>query len=136
WEWRYLWRRSNGDQVATLRGHSNRVWSVFFSPDSRRLVTRSHDDVVMVWDLAARRVENTVSNMSALAGFTPDGIHLVVQRTNRWIGLCNAQSGQFRSLLEETNHLLALLPDGQTVLVAGGSWNRQVPVLLRNLFTG
>ncbi|MCI0745158.1 MAG: protein kinase [Verrucomicrobia subdivision 3 bacterium] len=135
WEWRYLWRRSRGDQVATLRGHTTRVRSVFFSSDARSLVTHSQDKVLMVWNLATRRAEQVITNISVTVGFMPDGSTLLVQRTDGWIGTCAAQTGQFQPLLQETNILRTLLPDGQTVLVAGPPGDRPAPVLLRNLFT-
>ena len=37
-------------QVCTLRGHSYSVLSVAFSPDGKRIVSGSQDNLVKVWD--------------------------------------------------------------------------------------
>ena len=37
-------------QVCTLRGHAYSVLSVAFSPDGKRIVSGSQDNLVKVWD--------------------------------------------------------------------------------------
>ena len=41
-----------GRQVHTLPGHSDRVYSVDFSPDGNRVVSGSDDTFVKIWDVA------------------------------------------------------------------------------------
>src|SRR5207253_7178473 len=43
-EWRLLWRRCLGDDLYALRGYSNALNSVRFSPDGDTLATRSLDN--------------------------------------------------------------------------------------------
>jgi WD40 repeat protein/predicted Ser/Thr protein kinase len=50
-EWRYLWSRVQGDQVLVLRGHSNLVSCLSFSPDGHYLASGDADGVVKLWDL-------------------------------------------------------------------------------------
>ena len=45
-EWRYLWRRCQGDQRFTLYGHSQGVQGVALSPDGRTLASGSADGTV------------------------------------------------------------------------------------------
>ncbi len=45
---------SAADELLTLEGHTNRVHSVVFSPDGKRLATASSDKSVKVWDVTAR----------------------------------------------------------------------------------
>ena len=54
-EWRYLWKQCQGDQLHTLYGHSNGVYCVAFSRDGKRLASGDDTGKVKLWDVATRR---------------------------------------------------------------------------------
>ena len=63
-------------EVATLRGHTDWVTAVAFSPDSRRLVTGCVDTTAKVWDLTNGRELFTVSGRVGgvwSVAYSPDG---------------------------------------------------------------
>jgi WD40 repeat protein len=81
-----LWDASTGRERHVLKGHTNRVSALDFSPDSRRLATGSWDHTARVWDSASgkelhvlrpeRREDDQPSSL-ALVRFSPDGKRLL-----------------------------------------------------------
>jgi len=49
-----LWDLTSYQQVAELRGHTDYVHAVAFSPDGTQLVSGSGDSTVRVWDTLPR----------------------------------------------------------------------------------
>ena len=79
-EWYYLWRRSEGDQLVTLKGHQLTVDCVAFSHDGQRLATGSQDGTLRIWNAAAYTLLKTVkitTNAVWSVAFTPDDQGLV-----------------------------------------------------------
>jgi WD40 repeat protein/predicted Ser/Thr protein kinase len=109
-EWRYLWRQCQGDQVATFTGHEGIVTCVAFSPDGQFLATGSRDATVKVWEVNRRQL---VATLHAATGavwkvaFTPDARFLVTS------GLGGTRLWEYRSWRFVTNF------PGQTASVAG-----------------
>ena len=48
-----VWDAQTGQEAITLKGHSNIVWSVSFSPDGKRIVSGSFDNTLKVWDISS-----------------------------------------------------------------------------------
>ena len=45
-----VWDTETGKELMTLHGHTDRVWSVCFSPDGKRILSASQDRTLKVWD--------------------------------------------------------------------------------------
>src|SRR5262249_51921688 len=71
-----LWEVSTGRQWVTLRGHTDSIWSLCFSPDGRTLATASLDGTVKLWEVASGKERATLQGhtdgVSAVT-FLPDG---------------------------------------------------------------
>ncbi len=54
-----LWDADTGEQVRTLEGHEDTVWSATFSKDGTQLLTSSYDKTARLWDVATGRLVTT-----------------------------------------------------------------------------
>jgi WD40 repeat protein len=45
-----VWDAETGQEMLTLKGHSDPVYSVAFSSDGKRIVSGSDDNTLKVWD--------------------------------------------------------------------------------------
>jgi WD40 repeat protein len=71
-----VWDVETGQQVVTLRGHTNQVNGVAFSPDGRRLISGSSDGTVRVWELATGHTTLILRGHKdgvRCVAFSPDG---------------------------------------------------------------
>jgi eukaryotic-like serine/threonine-protein kinase len=127
WEWRLLWNQCRGDSWFSLKGHSNRVYTVDFSPDGRWLVSAGYDNMVFLWDIATRRSVATVkaAHEGSEARMTP----VLFSRDGRWVfsssGFENTVWVRSVPSLEPVRELrhatsvegMALSPDGRSLAV-------------------
>jgi WD40 repeat protein len=55
-----LWDAAHGTLVGNLPGHTDAVYSLSFSPDSRLLASGSLDRTVKLWDVPSRSMQVTL----------------------------------------------------------------------------
>jgi WD40 repeat protein len=123
---------------AILKGHTDEVYAIVYSPDGKTLASAGQDTSIRLWDLATGKerlilngnVKNKdwQKNIYALA-FSPDGKTLASGGSEHAIRLLDTATGKVRATLEK--HIrrvmgLAYTPDGST-LVSGG-WDGSILV--------
>jgi WD40 repeat protein len=107
-----LWQVATGKQAHRLSGHQGGVHALAFSPDRRRLLSRSWDTTALVWDLSDLTKEKAPP-AAALTGPELDEL---------WMDLSAADAGKaYQSLLR-----LAAVPQRSVPFLAG----RLRPVVL------
>ena len=74
----HIWDATTGEELLTLRGHSEWIVKVAFNPNGTRLATFSADGILKVWDLTTTKEllslqEESDGFMFMWAAFSPDG---------------------------------------------------------------
>ena len=131
-EWFYFRNLCQGDQRMTLRGHSQAVNCVAFSPDGKRLATGSVGDPVQIWDSATGKIVKTLPEQNVVSlAFAPDGQTLGVGgrdqvvvwnlETGRAVFKREEALGQFRIAFSPVGTLLVIGKRGGPLQHDGGS---------------
>lgn len=58
----HLWDIESGALLRTLRGHTKNITSIEFSPDSKKIITKSVDSTIRIWDLESAEMPQAISD--------------------------------------------------------------------------
>src|SRR5688572_7952344 len=119
---------------ATLKGHTDAVVAVAFSPDSKTLASASYDGTLKLWDTTTGKERATLGEYKGCLGcvaFSPDGKTLASGAIGspvefpdlKNIKLWDVATGKVRTTLEGTRyhvHSVAFSPDGKTLASVDG----------------
>jgi WD40 repeat protein len=113
-------------QVETLKGHTEAVYSVSFSPNGKTLASASKDNTVKLWDINSGQVIKTLKgHISGVikVNFSPDGKTLASASGDGTVKLWDINSGQvIKTLKGNTSGVIKVnfSPDGKTLASASG----------------
>ncbi len=124
-----LWNAVRG-QGLRLRGHTDRVWTVAFTPDGKTLVTGSKDKTIKLWDVATGRPRATLRGHTGCThgfAFTADGRLMASANCDHTIKLWELPAGREKATLR--GHVgevrsLAFTPDDQTLVSCSGLYDK------------
>src|SRR4030095_16413624 len=85
WEWRYLWKQCQGEQLFILGSQPNGVCAMGFLYDGNTVYSAGSEGTVRFWDLESRRAIGVLSYSEKINGAaaSPDGCWLATTASTR-----------------------------------------------------
>lgn len=149
WKVVEVWDVRAHRKIHELRGHTNWVYGVAFSPDGKWLATGGGDGPIKLWDADTGVERLTISGHEGAVldlAFSPDGQSLVSTGTDRSVRLWEVSTGRRIGVFHGHTDFVpavAFSPDGRE-LASGGNdgtlklWDRRtsLPVVIEGLGPG
>ncbi|MBD2128515.1 NB-ARC domain-containing protein [Microcoleus sp. ZQ-A2] len=98
-----LWDINQGECLRILEEHSDRVWSVAFSPDGKTLASSSSDRTVNLWEASSGKCLKSLrghSQQIRTVAFSPDGKTLASGSDDHSVRLWNQHTGECLRVLQ------------------------------------
>ena len=120
---------ASGRLVALLKGHTDVVFGLAFSPDGRRLISGSADSTAILWDVETRKATHRLKqhrDFVFAVAFTPDGARVVTGSDDHDLRLWRVADGSEIAPMRghgDKVRSLAIAPDGT---IASGDWSGEI----------
>ena len=99
-------------QLAVLKGHNERVTSVAFSPDGKKIVSGSWDKTIRVWDAeTGKEIIPPLEGHSQYVfyvAFSPDEKKIMIKLASDETIICDVNSGSIISRKSGSTHLFSI----------------------------
>ena len=113
-----VWKISTGESVLTLRGHSQKVYSVVLDHARNRCISGSMDNMVRIWDLDTGAVRYQLEGHSSLVGLLDlQADKLVSAAADSTLRIWDPENGSCKATLTaHTGAITCFQHDGQKVI--------------------
>lgn len=136
-----VWRVSTGEIIHTLRGHTQKVYSVVLDHKRNRCISGSMDNMVKVWSLDTGSVIYTLEGHSQLVGLL-DLSHdkLVSAAADSTLRIWDPETGQCKHTLTAHTGAITCFQHDETKVISGSDrtlkmWNIKTGEFIRDLLT-
>ncbi|NMF64317.1 nSTAND1 domain-containing NTPase [Brasilonema octagenarum] len=134
-------RSKDGNEIRTLKGHDNEIWSVSFSHDSKMLASGSRDGTIKLWSLTNRKVQTLRGHSGEVrsVAWSPDDKLLVSGGKDSTIKLWSIENRKqlwIHHVEGDGVHSVSFSPDGKLLASASDNgtvqlWNLEGKELMR-----
>jgi hypothetical protein len=106
-----------------LKGHTDGILSVAYSPDGRLLASGSADHMIKLWDASTFKEVRTLEGHASIilnVRFTPDSKHLLSSSYDSKIIQWNVQTGEIEQVYQQDWYAnsMEIMPDNQHFITA------------------
>jgi WD40 repeat protein len=117
--------------IDTLTGHEESVYSVSFSPDGQVLASASHDQTIKLWHLSSRKDFRTLTGHLWVydVAFSHDGQLLASANGDHTVKLWEVHScNELKTLDAHSGNVAAVVFVPNTQMVISGSWDYTIKI--------
>ncbi|MFZ1108755.1 MAG: PDZ domain-containing protein [Rhodomicrobium sp.] len=125
-----LYDFASGEMKALLKGHTNVVMGLAFSPDGKTLISGSADRSAILWDVETQtllhRLEGHRAQIYAV-GFTPDGARAVTGSLDTTLRLWSVADGALiKEMPGHGGKVISLAVSPRDGAIASGDWSGEI----------
>lgn len=134
----HVWDSENVQEVVTLRGHTNRIYSISFAPDNKTLASGSADRTIRIWDLQTGQCNQVLKGHDYIVRsveFSSDGLTLASGGFDNTLKLWNLDQGECKTIFNgHTDNVWSISSCSEKGLLASASSDQTVKIW--NMRTG
>ncbi len=124
-----LYDFASGKLVSLLKGHTDAVLGLAFSPESRHLISGSQDSMAIIWDVATRTAKHRLEgHLDAVftVGFSADGARAVTGSYDHDLRLWSVESGALLQTMQGHGDKVQSVAFARDSAIASVDWSGEI----------
>ena len=127
----WIWATEDGRQLLELKGHTDEVTCIDFSPDGSRVITGSGDNTVRLWDATNGAALTTLQHDTRVncIRYNPEGTRIVTGGTDNIGRVWDLETGKVQFTLEGHTEAITTAdysPDGSRIVTGSVDFTTRI----------